>query len=182
MKKLIIIVVFIFNFSYSYHTYAQACGKGFFIIEIDTPLPEKTPEINYEIIPVNLTIFKEKFPEIIHLENTRPMLIKEKEALELQDISYEGQIELDKHLNFSKVKDYIESSGLSVINNIQSGAFKNGFIRFQNLENYYNYIALLKLSSKNKNIYIVTNIFRGCDKKLIIKWHESTIIYYKQGK
>lgn len=175
MKKLkILSLLFVFTaLFYNSKVIAQACGQGVFSLEIYTPNGEKELDISYEIFALNRdsleALFSQEsiFDKIIY-SSYYGYVIQSKYALRIINSTESGQKKLDNIFNFRLLKD-----------NQQVGEIVNGHVQFNTIETVNN-LLLLKLYSNNKEVYVIANLFGGCDRTSVLLWNERPQIVLKQ--
>ncbi len=172
MKKIIKLILFV-GILISQNGFSQACGGGILTLNIYTLNGVEIEEFNYEILPVSEELLKEKFYKKVVNEvnldnqnyylfqtiNMRGCIIMEQYANEIIETS-------DKKLNegLRKMLD------LSKIN--QSGKIKSS-LSFNTFE-LITFPIILKISHKEKSIYILGNYFGGCDRDVSLIWNNGS--------
>lgn len=168
-----IILLIIITFYGNSNAFAQACGQGLFFFEIYTLDGEKENDINYEVFPINKdslkSIYREEILDQFNYNAYNGTIIQSEEAIRIIDTTEIGRKELNQVIKLNMHKN----------DRVTSGKFKNGQILFHTYETYRP-LFLLKVSSKNKEVYILANVYGGCDRTSIIIWNDRPQIVIKK--
>lgn len=140
MKKYICFIIFAFIFQL---TYSQACGGGKFEIDFYT---KSADNLQYKITEVK-TVNK----EFLSGDISEGTIITKNQLKEVV------QSEFDK----SKLPKFISESV------IDQDIIENNELSFNTLE-LYNKLFLLKVWSTENEVYILANLFGGCDRKIAV--------------
>ncbi|MCD0469917.1 hypothetical protein [Flavobacterium sp. JAS] len=153
----------------SQNGFSQACGGGILTFNIYTLNGVEIEEFNYEIFPVSKELLKEKFyskvVNKVNLDNPNYNLFRE--------INQTGVIIMQQYANeiINTKDDKLNGSlkkmlDLSKIN--QTGKIKSS-LSFNTLE-LADFPIILKISHREKTIYILGNYFGGCDREGSLVW------------
>lgn len=172
MKK-IVKLIFIVGILISQNGFSQACGGGILIFNIYTLNGVEIEDFNYEIFPVSKELLQEKFyskvVDKVNLENPNYNLFRE--------INQTGVIIMQQYANEiidakdDKLNDRLKKIlDVSKIN--QTGKIKSS-LSFNTLE-LADFLIILKISHREKNIYILGNYFGGCDREASLVWNNGS--------
>lgn len=169
MKHIITFILFAFLLI-SQNGYSQRCGGGTLTFNIYTLNGEEIENFEYEILPVSEEFLQEKLYKKVVNEvnlnnpnytlfqsvNNSGVIIGEQFVNEIIETNNDKLNEsLDKLLDLSKIT--------------KTGKIKSslGFITHEN----NNFPIILKISHKDKFIYILGNYFGGCDREASLVWN-----------
>jgi hypothetical protein len=169
MKKILKWILFV-GALISQNGFSQACGGGILTFNIYTLNGVEIEEFNYEIFPVSKELLREKFyskvVNKVNLDNPNYSLFRE--------INQTGGIIMQQYANeiIDKKNDELNGSlkkmlELSKIN--QTGKIKSS-LSFTTFE-LINFPIILKISHKEKTIYILCNYFGGCNREASLIWN-----------
>ncbi|MDQ6527726.1 hypothetical protein [Flavobacterium sp. LHD-85] len=169
MKKMIKWILFVVILI-SQNGFSQACGGGILIFNIYTLNGVEIEEFDYEIFPVSKELLQEKFYSKVmvkeNLNNPNHYLF--------QKINETGGIIMEQYANeiIDAKNDELNSSlkkilDLSEIN--KAGKIKSS-LSFKTFE-LANFPIILKISHKEKTIYILGNYFGGCNREASLIWN-----------
>ncbi len=119
---------------------AQACGSGVFTLEIKS---DKNESLAYEILQI-----QQEFENLVYNDFYQGYLINQDK---LKTLKIEA-IEVDR---IPSLKNQAPVSNSNV---------KENTIAFKTIETGY-YVHLLKIKTKKKEIYMLANLFGGCNRK-----------------
>lgn len=165
MIKWILFVVILI----SQNGFSQACGGGILKFNIYTLNGVEVEEFNYEIFPVSKELLNEKFYSKVmvkeNLDNPNHYLF--------QKINETGGIIMEQYANeIIETKDEELNSSLKKILDLskinQTGKIKSS-LSFKTFE-LANFPIILKISHKEKTIYILGNYFGGCNREASLIW------------
>lgn len=169
MKKMIKWILF-FGIIISQNGFSQACGGGILTFNIYTLNGVEIEEFNYEIFPVSKELLQEKF-----YSKVMPKVNPDNPNYYLfQEINQSGGIIMQQYANEiidtkdDELNDRLKKMlDLSKIN--QTGKIKSS-LSFNTFE-VANFPIILKISHKEKTIYILGNYFGGCDREASLIWN-----------
>jgi len=156
-------IVFIILFTSM--VFSQACGSGEFNFEFYILNEEKIENLNFEVLPVSEDAIGEVFTkyqqDVFHANMYFGSVVKSEDAEKI--ISLEKDANLDGLLTNSELDN--------------SGRIIRGIITFSTFETL-NSRYLLKITYDDKTVYILANLFGGCDRtsKVLFSWRQAPII------
>lgn len=167
-KKPLFILILVLYFSIN--GFSQACGGGRLMFNIYTLNGQEIKEFNYEILPVSKELLKEKFyKKVMNEEN-----IDNPNYYLFREINQTGEIIMEQYAN-----EIIETKNeklnrdlkkmLDLSNITETGKIKSS-LSFNTFE-LTNFPIILKISYKEKTIYILGNYFGGCDREASLIWN-----------
>lgn len=172
MKKIIKLILLV-GILISQNGFSQACGGGILTFNIYTLNGIEIEEFNYEILPVSKELLQEKFYSKVmdkgNLDNPNyylfrginqtGVIIMQQYATEIIDTN-NGELNerLKKMLDLSKIN--------------QAGKIKST-LSFNTFE-LITFPIILKISHKEKTIYILSNYFGGCDREASLIWNNGS--------
>jgi hypothetical protein len=167
MKKLvqIAVVVLVVIFSFESLVFSQACGEGELYFEFYVLNGEKIENLQYEVISVSEEAIEKVFTkyqfDVLHANMYFGSVINEEDAEKI--ISLQKDTNLDGLLTNSELDN--------------SGTISGGIITFMTFETL-NSRYLLKITYDTKTVYILANLFGGCDRtsKVLFSWRNKPII------
>jgi len=169
MKKMIKWILLV-GILISQNGFSQACGGGILTFNIYTLNGVEIEGFNYEIFPVSKELLQEKFyskvVNKVNLNNPNYSIFQEiNEAGGIIMQQYANEIIDTKNNELNSIlKKMLDLSKINQTGNIKSS------LSFKTFE-LANFPIILKISHKEKTIYILGNYFGGCNREASLIWN-----------
>ncbi|RZK14705.1 MAG: hypothetical protein EOO43_15980 [Flavobacterium sp.] len=147
MKRQLLYILFLLSFN----GYSQACGGGILTLTIYTINGDTVKDVSYEVFPAS--------EEFIERQNFRDI---SGSGIIITDFSESKNVQADKSAD--KFKTLLARSSL-----FKSGKFTST-LNFKTIETEY-FPVVVKITIKDKSIYILGNYFGGCDREAGLFWN-----------